>query len=71
MTATLLRPEISLYVKIAGLRAEGDARCVLDLGCSAGALGAAVGRSFGEAKPLVIGMDASPTMLSAVPAPVA
>lgn len=42
LTATYLRPGISLYEKIAGLLAELGARRVLDLGCGAGALGAAV-----------------------------
>jgi SAM-dependent methyltransferase len=70
VTATHLRPGVSLYEKAAGLLAERGARQVLDLGCGEGALGAAVRRTFDEVKPLIVGLDASATMLSAVPPPV-
>ena len=69
LTATYLRPGISLYEKIAGLLAERGAQQVLDLGCGEGALGAAVDHLSGQAKPLVVGLDASATMLSAAPTP--
>jgi SAM-dependent methyltransferase len=70
LTATHLRPGLNLYENIAGLLDEAGARHVLDLGCGQGALGTAVGRVCGDARPLVIGLDASPTMLSAAPPPV-
>ncbi len=69
LTATYLRPGISLYEKIAGLLAERGAQQVLDLGCGEGTLGAAVDHLSGQAKPLVVGLDASATMLSAAPPP--
>jgi ubiquinone/menaquinone biosynthesis C-methylase UbiE len=65
LTATYLRLGISLYDKIAGLLAERGAQLVLDLGCGEGALSAAVDHLSGQAKPLVVGLDASATMLSA------
>jgi SAM-dependent methyltransferase len=69
LTATSPRPGISLYEKIAGLLAERGAEQLLDLGCGEGALAAAVGRLCGQAKPRVVGLDASPIMLSAAPPP--
>jgi SAM-dependent methyltransferase len=65
LTATYLRPGFSLYEKIAGILAELGAQQVLDLGCGEGALAAAVDHLSGKAKPLVVGLDASATMLSA------
>jgi hypothetical protein len=59
LTAICLRPGISLYDKIAGLLAQRGAQHVLDLGCGEGALGAAVDHLRGQAKPLVVGLDAS------------
>jgi SAM-dependent methyltransferase len=70
LTATYLRPGISLYEKIAGLLAERGAQQVLDLGCGEGALAAAVDHLSGVAKPLVVGLDASATMLAAAHPPV-
>jgi SAM-dependent methyltransferase len=69
LTATYLRPGINLYDKIAGLLAERGAQQVLDLGCGEATLGAAVDHLSGQAKPLVVGLDASATMLSAAPPP--
>ena len=65
LTATHLRPGISLYEKIGGLLAERGARRVLDLGCGEGALGAAVDHLSVQAKPLVVGLAAG----RPVPAP--
>jgi SAM-dependent methyltransferase len=70
LTATHLRAGLDLYERVAGLLAAPGVRHVLDLGCGQGALAAAVGRVCGEAKPRVIGLDASPAMLSAAPRPV-
>jgi SAM-dependent methyltransferase len=70
LTATHLRSAISLYEKIAGLLAERGAQRVLDLGCGEGALAAAVDHLSGKAKPPVVGMDASATMLAAALPPV-
>ncbi|MGH3757583.1 class I SAM-dependent methyltransferase [Actinophytocola sp.] len=78
VTAAHLRPGVSLYEKIAGLLTERGVRRVLDLGCGEGALGAAVGTVFGSVfgsrfgtdAPLVVGLDTSSTMLSAVAPPV-
>jgi SAM-dependent methyltransferase len=70
LTATHLRAGVNLYERVAGLLAAPGVRHVLDLGCGQGALAAAVGGVCGEAKPQVIGLDASPTMLSAAPRPV-
>jgi SAM-dependent methyltransferase len=70
LTATYLRPGFSLYEKIAVLLAELGAQQVLDLGCGEGALAAAVDHLGGQAKPLVVGLDASATMLAAAPPPV-
>jgi SAM-dependent methyltransferase len=70
LTATYLRPGFNLYERIAGLLAERGAQQVLDVGCGEGALAAAVEHLGGQAKPLVVGLDASATMLSAAPPPV-
>jgi SAM-dependent methyltransferase len=70
LTATHLRAGPNLHQKVAGLLVAAGVRYVLDLGCGQGALAAAVDGGGGEAKPLVIGLDASPTMLSAAPRPV-
>lgn len=67
-TAMHLRPGISLYEKIVNLLAERRARRVLDLGCGEGALRAAANGL--STPPWVVGLDASATMLSAVPPPV-
>ena len=70
LTTTYLRPGISLYEKIARLLAERGAQQVLDLGCGEGALGAAADHLCGQAKPQMVGLDASATVLSAAPPPV-
>lgn len=67
VTAIHLRSGVGLYAKIAGLLAERHARRVLDLGCGEGALRAATDR---QSAPWIVGMDASATMLAAVPPPV-
>jgi SAM-dependent methyltransferase len=64
VTAAHLRPGRSLYDAIAALLAERGARRVLDLGCGEGALGRAA-----RTPVTVVGLDASATMLSAVPPP--
>lgn len=69
VTASHLRAGTTLYEKIAGLLAKHGAARVLDLGCGEGALGRAVAAAFEDA-PDVVGMDASATMLAAVPPPV-
>lgn len=68
VTAAHLRPGASLYETIAALLVEHGVRRVLDLGCGQGALGAAV-RGVSAAQPAVVGLDASATMLAAVPPP--
>jgi methylase of polypeptide subunit release factors len=59
LAATYLRPGISLYDTITGLLAQRGAQHVLDLGCGEGALAAAVDHLSGQAKPLVVGLDAN------------
>jgi ubiquinone/menaquinone biosynthesis C-methylase UbiE len=70
VTARHVRPGVGLYDTVAGLLVGRDARRVLDLGCGEGALSAAVRRACGDAEPLIVGLDASATMLLAAPPPV-
>lgn len=63
VTAASLAPGVSLHGRIAELLGDLGARRVLDVGCGEGALGRATGA-------WVVGLDASATMLAAVPPPV-
>ncbi|WP_349292410.1 class I SAM-dependent methyltransferase [Nocardia cyriacigeorgica] len=60
-------PVSACTTKIAHLLTERHCRRVLDLGCGEGALRAAADKM--TAPPWVVGLDASATMLSAVPPP--